>query len=162
MPWSTDLLRGVVTLEENNLVLLYYLSASEIWPDKMRGLWWAWSYIGGHCCSILLWTRHSQLRYTLKCFNSLMNHLIMFCRQYIYTEIFHLKSTIIVCWWYSYTGIFLFLSYFFSKLVSLITCGCFPLLSDLFCFNINTTYIFWIYIYICCLNFRRAVSHHLI
>jgi hypothetical protein len=26
----------------NNLILFYYLSASEICPDKRGGLWWEW------------------------------------------------------------------------------------------------------------------------
>jgi hypothetical protein len=33
------LLKGVVSLERNNLVLFYYLTTSEIWPDKAYGLW---------------------------------------------------------------------------------------------------------------------------
>ena len=40
-------LRGVASLEEDNLVEFYYLSASEIWPDKMDGLQWEMSYKRG-------------------------------------------------------------------------------------------------------------------
>ena len=32
------MIRGVVFLEESSLVVFYYLSASEIWPDKRGGL----------------------------------------------------------------------------------------------------------------------------
>ena len=35
---KSDLIRGVVSLENDNLVVLYYLSASEIWSDKRGGL----------------------------------------------------------------------------------------------------------------------------
>ena len=30
---------GVASIEGNNLVLVYYLNAAEIWPDKGGGLW---------------------------------------------------------------------------------------------------------------------------
>jgi hypothetical protein len=31
-------MRGVASLEGDNLVVIYYLSASEIWPDKRDDL----------------------------------------------------------------------------------------------------------------------------
>jgi hypothetical protein len=31
-------------LEGDNLLVLYYLSTSEFWPDKVHGLWWEGSY----------------------------------------------------------------------------------------------------------------------
>lgn len=33
------ILRGVASLEGDNLVLFYYLTASEIWPDKTGDIW---------------------------------------------------------------------------------------------------------------------------
>jgi hypothetical protein len=35
---KSGLIRGVASLEDDNLVVLYYLSASEIWSDKRGGL----------------------------------------------------------------------------------------------------------------------------
>ena len=35
---------GVVCLEENNLVVYYYINESEIWPDKRGGIWWEWLF----------------------------------------------------------------------------------------------------------------------
>ena len=35
---KSGLIRGVVFLEGTSLVVFYYLSASEIWPDKRGGL----------------------------------------------------------------------------------------------------------------------------
>jgi hypothetical protein len=32
----------VASPEEDNLLIIYYLSASEIWPDKRGSLWWEW------------------------------------------------------------------------------------------------------------------------
>ena len=68
LQWRSVLIRGVDFLEVDNLVVFYYLSASEIWPDKSRwplvgvallegdycerglirvgGLWWEWPLIG--------------------------------------------------------------------------------------------------------------------
>jgi hypothetical protein len=37
----------VASLEEDNLEEFYYLSASEIWPDKMDGLQWEMSFKRG-------------------------------------------------------------------------------------------------------------------
>jgi hypothetical protein len=37
---KSGLIREVASLEGDNLVVLYYLSASEIWPDKRGGLSW--------------------------------------------------------------------------------------------------------------------------
>jgi len=34
----------VASLEGNNLVVFYYLRASENWPDKRGGFWWEWPY----------------------------------------------------------------------------------------------------------------------
>lgn len=34
----------VVSLEQDNLVVFSYLSAFEIYPDKMGGLWCEWLY----------------------------------------------------------------------------------------------------------------------
>jgi len=34
----------MASLEGDNLVLFYYLSASEIWHDKRGRLWWEGSY----------------------------------------------------------------------------------------------------------------------
>jgi hypothetical protein len=34
------LLKMVDTLEGDNIVVYYYFSVSEIWPDKRGGLWW--------------------------------------------------------------------------------------------------------------------------
>ena len=33
-------------LMEDNLVVFYYLSASEIWRDKKGGIWQEWSLVG--------------------------------------------------------------------------------------------------------------------
>ena len=33
-----DFAKGVASLEGDNLVVFYYLSVSEIWPDKKGGL----------------------------------------------------------------------------------------------------------------------------
>ena len=30
----------MASLEGDNLLVFYYLSASKIWPDKRGGLWW--------------------------------------------------------------------------------------------------------------------------
>jgi hypothetical protein len=38
------LIRGVASVEEVYSVVFYYLSASEIWPDKRGFLWWGWLY----------------------------------------------------------------------------------------------------------------------
>jgi hypothetical protein len=35
---KTGLIRGMASLEWDNLVVFYYLSVSEIWPDKRDGL----------------------------------------------------------------------------------------------------------------------------
>ena len=35
---KSGLIRGVASLEGDNLVVFYYLSVSEIWPDKRDGL----------------------------------------------------------------------------------------------------------------------------
>jgi hypothetical protein len=37
---KSGLINGVVSLVDNNLVVFYYLSASEIWRDKRDGLSW--------------------------------------------------------------------------------------------------------------------------
>jgi len=36
----------MVSLDGDNLVAIYYLSASEILPDKRGGLWWEWPLMG--------------------------------------------------------------------------------------------------------------------
>jgi hypothetical protein len=36
--------RGVVSLDGGNLLEFYYLSGSEIWPDKKEDLWLEWPY----------------------------------------------------------------------------------------------------------------------
>jgi hypothetical protein len=38
---KSDLIRGVASFERGNIVpvVIYSISASEIWPDKRRGLW---------------------------------------------------------------------------------------------------------------------------
>jgi hypothetical protein len=36
LQWKSGLIREVVSLEGNNLVVFYYLSASEMWADKRR------------------------------------------------------------------------------------------------------------------------------
>jgi len=41
------LIREVASHERDNVVVFYYLSAFEIWPDKMGGLLWDGSYIKG-------------------------------------------------------------------------------------------------------------------
>ena len=38
LQWINDLIREVVSLEEDNLEVFYYLSTSEIWPDEKGGL----------------------------------------------------------------------------------------------------------------------------
>ena len=38
------LIREMTSLKGDNLVVLNYLSAFEIWPDKRGGLWWEWPY----------------------------------------------------------------------------------------------------------------------
>ena len=35
---KSDLTRGVISLEEDNLVAFYYVSTSEIWPDEKDSL----------------------------------------------------------------------------------------------------------------------------
>jgi hypothetical protein len=35
---KSGMIRGVASLEGDNLEVLYYLGASEIWPDKRGGL----------------------------------------------------------------------------------------------------------------------------
>jgi len=40
-------IRGVASLEVNNLVLFDYLSESEIWPDKSGDLWGEMPYNRG-------------------------------------------------------------------------------------------------------------------
>jgi hypothetical protein len=35
---KTGLIRGIASLEGDNLVVFYYLSVSENWPDKRDGL----------------------------------------------------------------------------------------------------------------------------
>jgi hypothetical protein len=40
-------IRGVASLERDNLVAFYILGVSEIWPDKRDGLWWKGSYKKG-------------------------------------------------------------------------------------------------------------------
>ena len=42
-----DFIRGVTSLDWDNLVVFYYLSASGIWPDKKGGLWWEGPYKKG-------------------------------------------------------------------------------------------------------------------
>jgi hypothetical protein len=34
----------VASLEEDNLVVIYFLGSSEVCPGKRGGLWWEWSY----------------------------------------------------------------------------------------------------------------------
>jgi hypothetical protein len=34
------LIRGVTFFERDNLIVFYYLNASEICPDKRGGVWW--------------------------------------------------------------------------------------------------------------------------
>jgi len=38
---------GVASLESDNLVVIYYLGASEIWLDERGDLWWEWPYKRG-------------------------------------------------------------------------------------------------------------------
>jgi hypothetical protein len=33
-----------------NLIVFYFLSMSEIWPDKRGCLWWEWPYWSGEYC----------------------------------------------------------------------------------------------------------------
>jgi hypothetical protein len=40
-------MRGVASLEGDNLLVFYYLSSSEIRPDKRGDLWWEWPYKTG-------------------------------------------------------------------------------------------------------------------
>jgi hypothetical protein len=40
-----SLIRGMSSLDRNNLVVFYLLNSSEIWPDKRSVLWWEWSYM---------------------------------------------------------------------------------------------------------------------
>jgi len=35
---------GGVSLEADNLVVIYHFSASEIWPDKRSSISWEWPY----------------------------------------------------------------------------------------------------------------------
>jgi len=44
---GSGLTRGVVSLERDSVVVYYYLSASEVCPDKRGDLWWEWSYKRG-------------------------------------------------------------------------------------------------------------------
>ena len=41
------LIRRDVSLEVDNVVVFFYPSASEIWPDMMNSLWWEWFYKRG-------------------------------------------------------------------------------------------------------------------
>ena len=38
LQWKMASIRGVASLEGNNLVVFYYLSTFEIWPDNRRGI----------------------------------------------------------------------------------------------------------------------------
>ena len=44
MHLKSELIKGVASFEKENLVVFYYLSASEIWPDKGGSLWCEWPY----------------------------------------------------------------------------------------------------------------------
>jgi hypothetical protein len=43
----SDLIRGVASQEGDNKVVFNYLNASEIWPEKIGGLWRKWPYKRG-------------------------------------------------------------------------------------------------------------------
>ena len=40
----SSLIRELVFLEGDSLVVYYYPSVFEIWPDKRGDLWWKWPY----------------------------------------------------------------------------------------------------------------------
>jgi hypothetical protein len=42
---KSGLIRGVASLERDNLVIFYYLNACKIRPDKRSGLYWEWPAI---------------------------------------------------------------------------------------------------------------------
>jgi hypothetical protein len=44
---KSGLIRGVASLERDNLVIFYYLNACKIRPDKRSGLYWEWPYKRG-------------------------------------------------------------------------------------------------------------------
>ena len=45
---GNDLIRGVVSFEVDSVVVFYYLSASEICPDKRGGVWCRYFTISVH------------------------------------------------------------------------------------------------------------------
>ena len=48
LQWTkSSLIRGMTSLDSENLVVFYYLNVSEIWPDKRGCLWWEWPYKRG-------------------------------------------------------------------------------------------------------------------
>ena len=55
LQWKGDLLGGGVTsLEGENLIVSYYLTDSEIWPDEGVGLWWEWPYKRGTSVQVVI------------------------------------------------------------------------------------------------------------
>jgi len=46
------LIRGLASLDGDNLVVFYYHSVSEIWSDKRVVLWWERPYKQGNYCAI--------------------------------------------------------------------------------------------------------------
>jgi len=44
--WKSGLTRGVVSLTGHNLIVFYYLNASEIWCNKSGNLWLEWPQRG--------------------------------------------------------------------------------------------------------------------
>ena len=44
LQWKSGFIRGMTSLKGDNLVIFYYLSATEIWLDNRGGLWWQLPY----------------------------------------------------------------------------------------------------------------------
>ena len=65
MPRISDLITGVASLEGDSLLVFYYLSAFEIYPDKRVGLYWEWPHKKGEGAS-WLWL-HGSLIYNYLC-----------------------------------------------------------------------------------------------
>jgi len=55
---ESGLIRGVASLEGDNLVVIDDLSASEIWPDKRGGLLWEWIYKRGTAVQVPIRRHH--------------------------------------------------------------------------------------------------------
>ena len=55
---ESGLIRGLASLEGDNLVVIDDLSAFEIWPDKRGGLLWKWIYKRGTAVQVPIRRHH--------------------------------------------------------------------------------------------------------